>query len=309
MATGLADDAVSTTLLATNAPKIVVPAMNSHMWLAPATQRNITQLKRDGVNIMPPVSGRLAEGYAGHGRLPEPAAICQYIEDFLASSQALKGKHVIVTAGGTRENIDPVRFIGNRSSGKMGIALANAAVQAGAKVTLIAGQVTVPLPQSPAIEVVRGITTEDLYTSLKERFAQADILIMAAAVADYRPVEIVDHKIKKKDGNPHLTIALTETIDILKNIAKMKQNGQYIVGFAAETNDLLENANRKLASKNADMIIANSVAGDMGAFGSDQNQVTILQKDQTPIKLARQSKAKIANEIIELISAKLKSGD
>ncbi len=216
---------------------------------------------------------------------------------------------MIVTAGGTRENIDPVRFIGNRSSGKMGIALANAAVQAGAKVTLIAGQVTVPLPQTPAIEVVRVITTEDLYISLKERFSQADILIMAAAVADYRPVETVGHKIKKKDGDPHLTITLTETIDILKNIAKMKQNGQYVVGFAAETNDLLENANRKLASKNADMIIANSVAGDMGAFGSDQNQVTILQKDQTPIKLARQSKAKIANEIIELISAKLKSGD
>lgn len=198
MATGLADDAVSTTLLATSAPKIVVPAMNSHMWLAPATQRNITQLKQDGVNIMPPVSGRLAEGYAGRGRLPEPAAICRYIEDFLTSSQALKGKHVIVTAGGTRENIDPVRFIGNRSSGKMGIALANAAVQAGAKVTLIAGQVTVLLPQTPAIEVVRVTTTEDLYTSLKERFSQADILIMAAAVADYRPVETVGHKIKKK---------------------------------------------------------------------------------------------------------------
>ncbi len=156
---------------------------------------------------------------------------------------------------------------------------------------------------------MRVTTTEDLYISLKERFPQADILIMAAAVADYRPVEIVGHKIKKKDGDPHLTITLTETIDILKNIAKMKQNGQYIVGFAAETNDLLENANRKLASKNADMIIANSVAGATGAFGSDQNQVTILQKDQTPIKLARQSKTKIANEIIELVSAKLKSGD
>ena len=189
----------------------------------------------------------------------------------------------------------------------MGIALANAAVQAGAKVTLIAGQVTVPLPQTPAIEVVRVTTTEDLYTSLKERFSQADILIMAAAVADYRPVETVGHKIKKKDGAPHLTITLTETIDILKNIAKMK-HGQYVVGFAAETNDPLENVT-KLASKNADMIIANSVAGDAGAFGSDQNQVTILQKNQTPIKLVRQSKAKIANEIIELVSAKLKSGD
>lgn len=309
MAIGLADDAVSTTLLATSAPKIVVPAMNSHMWLASATQRNITQLRQDGVNIMPPVKGRLAEGYSGDGRLPEPVAICQYIKDFLAEKQILKGKHVIVTAGGTRENIDPVRFIGNRSSGKMGVALANAAARVGAKVTLIAGQVSVPLPQSSAIEVVRVTTTEDLYTSLKERFPQADILVMAAAVADYRPINIVDHKIKKKADDPRLTIELTETIDVLKNIAKMKRNDQYVVGFAAETNDLLENATRKLNSKNADMIIANSVAGSMGAFGNDQNQVTILQRDQDPIKLDQQPKDQIASQIIELVSAKLKTGD
>ncbi|WP_302117663.1 bifunctional phosphopantothenoylcysteine decarboxylase/phosphopantothenate--cysteine ligase CoaBC [uncultured Limosilactobacillus sp.] len=309
IALGLADDAVSTTLLATAGPKIIVPAMNNHMWQAPATQRNISQLQQDGVNVMPPASGRLAEGYTGRGRLPEPVAICQYIKDFLATKKVLQGKKVIVTAGGTRENIDPVRFIGNRSSGKMGIAIAEAAAQAGAAVKLIVGQVSVDLPQSPAIEVVKITTTEDLFKALQEYFPENDILIMAAAVADYRPVDFTDHKIKKKVDNPNITLELTETVDVLKEIAKTKKKDQLVVGFAAETNDLLTNANRKLASKSADMIIANSVAGSDGAFGNDENQVTVLQKSQPPIKMARQSKSKVATKIIELISSKLKQGD
>ncbi|MBB1080165.1 bifunctional phosphopantothenoylcysteine decarboxylase/phosphopantothenate--cysteine ligase CoaBC [Limosilactobacillus sp. STM2_1] len=309
MAGGIADDAVSTTLLATAAPKIVVPAMNSHMWMAPATRRNIAQLKEDGVNIMAPVTGRLAEGYAGRGRLPEPAAICRYIADFLANTDLLKNKKVIITAGGTRENIDPVRFIGNRSSGKMGIAIANAAAHAGADVTLIVGQVSVELPQSPQIKIVHVTTTEDLFNALQKRFAAADILIMAAAVADYRPVEFIDHKIKKSANNYNFSLSLTETTDVLKEIASKKRADQLVVGFAAETDDLLQNANNKLTSKNADMIVANNVGGTQGAFGSDQNQVTVLQKNQDPIKWPRQSKMQIANQLIELISLKLKQGD
>lgn len=309
MAVGLADDAVSTTLLATAAPKIVVPAMNSHMWQAPSTQRNLHQLQEDGVVMMPPVTGQLAEGYAGKGRLPQPADICQYIANFLTNQQLLAHKRILVTAGGTRENIDPVRYIGNRSSGKMGVAIARAAAQAGAQVTLIAGQVSVPLPQSSRIKVVRVTTTEDLFQALQATFPSADVLIMAAAVADYRPVAPATKKIKKQADNPNLHLELTETIDVLKRIAQQKRADQLVVGFAAETNDLLENANRKLASKNADMIVANSVAGVQGAFASDENQVTILQANTAPISWQRQSKDQVAEKLVRLISSKIRPGD
>lgn len=306
MAVGLADDAVSTTLLATAAPKIVVPAMNNHMWQAPATQHNIRVLKGHGVNIMAPVTGRLAEGYEGQGRLPEPAAICQYIDEFLRNAKTLAGKQIVVTAGGTREPIDPVRFIGNRSSGKMGIAIAQAAAQAGASVTLIVGQVAVALPQSPQINIIQIVTTEDLLVALQQAFKHADVLVMAAAVADYRPVEFINHKIKKQSNNPTIKLALTETQDVLKTVASTKTAHQLVVGFAAETDDLLTNANHKLATKHADLIIANSVAGNKGAFGSDDNQVTILQPNQPAIKWVRQPKKQVADKLVKLISSKLK---
>lgn len=306
LANGIADDAVSTTLLATAAKKIVVPAMNTHMWMAAATQRNIKQLKMDGTIVLEPVAGKLAEGYSGKGRLPEPTTICQFISNHLNRRQFLKGKKVIVTAGGTREAIDPVRFIGNRSSGKMGIAIAQAAANAGAQVTLIVGQISTQLPLDPNINIIRIVSTEDLLAVLKTEFNKNDALVMAAAVADYRPVKIADKKIKKQADTKELVVNLTETVDVLKTIASEKKNDQYVVGFAAETNDLLKNADRKLAAKNADIIVANSVAGAQGAFGNDDNQVTILEKDCAPVEWPRQSKEKIAEKLVELIGEKLK---
>ena len=309
MAQGLADDAVSTTLLATAAPKIVVPAMNTHMWNNPATQRNLKQLQNDRIHIIWPVTGQLAEGYRGQGRLPEPAQICDQIQGFLSGQQLLAQRQVVITAGGTQEPLDPVRFIGNRSSGKMGIALAKAAAQAGAKVTLIVANVSVGLPQSPQIKIIKAVTGKEMLAQVKKSFMTADVLIMAAAVADYRPLTVVDHKIKKQVNHPQLTLNLTETVDILKTVGQSKQPGQLVIGFAAETNDLLTNANRKLASKNADMIIANSVAGNEGAFGNDEDQVTILQPGQEPLRWPKQSKEQVANQLIKLISEKIKSGD
>jgi phosphopantothenoylcysteine decarboxylase/phosphopantothenate--cysteine ligase len=306
MANGLADDAASTTLLATSAPKMVVPAMNSHMWQAPAIQRNLRQLKGDGVTIIEPVTGRLAEGYAGKGRLPEPAAIVDAIQDRLNQDQLLAGKRLVVTAGGTREPLDPVRYIGNRSSGKMGVAIARAAATAGAQVTLIAGQVSVDLPAAANITIVPALTTSDMLKAVQEAFPIADALIMAAAVADYRPLRVAEQKVKKTPGHQDWTLELTETVDILKTVAQTKRPDQVVVGFAAETQDLLANAQHKLAKKGADMIVANSVAGEDSAFGSDQDQVTILRVGEAPLAWPRLTKETVAQRLIKLIAERMK---
>lgn len=306
MANGIADDAASTTILATTAPKLVVPAMNNHMWAAPATQRNLHLLRQDGVSIIEPIVGRLAEGYQGKGRLPEPGEILTSVQNFLASRQHLSGRKVVVTAGGTREAIDPVRYIGNRSSGKMGVAIAKAAAMAGADVTLIAGQVSVSLPEDPKIHIVRVLSTEELRGAVQHAFSQADVLIMAAAVADYRPVKVAQQKVKKNKDHANRIIELTETVDILKTVGQSKQTGQIVVGFAAETDNLLANAQQKLANKNADLIVANSVRGKDGAFGNDNNQVTILEKDHQPVKWPRMSKQAVAKRLIEMVIQKLK---
>lgn len=306
MAHGLADDAASTTLLATAAPKLVVPAMNSHMWAAKVTQRNIHTLKADGVHVLEPVRGRLAEGYQGKGRLPEPAQIVASVQKLLTTGQALKNKKVVVTAGGTREALDPVRYIGNRSSGKMGIAIAQAAALAGAQVTLIVGQVCVDLPVNANIQVIHTLSTEEMRDQVAQAFKDDDVLIMAAAVADYRPVKVAEQKVKKNAAHADWTIQLTETVDILKTVAQHKQPGQLVVGFAAETESLLQNAQQKLANKNADMIVANSVAGQNSAFGSDQNQVTILMKGHSPEQWSRMDKVQVAQQLINVIAKKLK---
>lgn len=310
MAAGIADDAASTTLLATTAPKVVVPAMNSHMLAAPATQRNLKQLRRDGVHIVSPVDGLLAEGYSGKGRLPEPAAIVQQVAALLAPApQGLAGKRVLITAGGTRENIDPVRFIGNRSSGKMGVALARAAAAAGAQVTLVVGQVGVDLPNSAQIKVVPVESTEDLLAAVQGYFPKADALIMAAAVADYRPVKAAAEKVKKTAGHTEWAIKLVETPDVLRTVAKTKRPDQVVVGFAAETQHLLANAERKLASKGADIIVANQVGGPSSAFASEDDQVTILTPDATPDRWPKMSKNAVAQRIMKLLGQKLKLGD
>lgn len=306
MANGIADDAASTTLLATAAPKMVAPAMNRQMWAAPATQRNLAQLAEDGVTIIEPVTGRLAEGYSGHGRLPEPDEIVTRVHEFLSQRGQLAGRRVVVTAGGTREPLDPVRYIGNRSSGKMGIAIARAAAQAGAQVTLITGQVSVSLPQDANIHPVSALTTEEMLAAVQEAFVSADALIMAAAVADYRPVKVAEQKVKKGHDHELRTLELTETVDILRTIAVAKRTNQLVVGFAAETEKLLDHAQEKLASKHADMIVANSVAGVTGAFGRDDDQVTILQKGKNPEKWPRLSKTAVAQRLVARLAEQLK---
>lgn len=306
MANGIAADAASTTLLATAAPKMVAPAMNRQMWAAPATQRNLAQLAEDGVTIIEPVTGRLAEGYSGHGRLPEPDEIVTRVQEFLSQRGQLAGKRVVVTAGGTREPLDPVRYIGNRSSGKMGIAIARAAAQAGAQVTLITGQVSVSLPQDANIHPVSALTTEEMLAAVQEAFVSADALIMAAAVADYRPVKVAEQKVKKGHDHELRTLELTETVDILRTIAVAKRTNQLVVGFAAETEKLLDHAQEKLASKHADMIVANSVAGATGAFGRDDDQVTILQKGKNPEKWPRLSKTAVAQRLVARLAEQLK---
>lgn len=308
IAHGIADDAVSTSILATAVPKIVVPAMNTNMWNNPAVQRNVAQLRQDGVTVLEPAVGMLAEGYRGKGRLPEPSEIISQLRSIINGSTrgSLLGKKVLITAGGTREPIDPVRFIGNRSSGKMGIAIAKAAADAGATVELVLGQISVSQPVNPRINIYRVESTEEMQAKVTELFPAADILIMAAAVADFRPAQVANQKIKKQDDQEWLGLQLVKTTDILKTVAEKKRADQLVVGFAAETTDLVQNANSKLRRKNADIIIANSVAGDNGAFGSDLNQVTILQLGTEPVQWSKMTKIEVAIKLIQLLATKIK---
>ena len=296
MANGIADDAASTTILATAAPKLVIPAMNDQMWNNPATQRNLQFLKGNQVQIMEPAVGMLAEGYAAKGRMPEPDQISAWVEDLLNKKEILKGKTIVVTAGGTEEAIDPVRFIGNRSSGKMGIAIAQAAANMGAKVKLVYGNVTIPLPQNKNIELFPAPSSEDMLMQVKQEFNRSDILIMAAAVADWRMKKVADHKLKKQADQATLELTLVKTKDILREVAKQKNPDQVVVGFAAETNNLLKNAEKKLREKGADMIVANDVSQNV--FGSDKDKVTILRQNGTIEEWPEMSKKEIASKLL-----------
>ena len=296
MANGIADDAASTTILATAAPKLVIPAMNDQMWNNPATQRNLQFLKEKQVQIMEPAVEMLAEGYAAKGRMPEPDQISAWVEDLLNKKEILKGKTIVVTAGGTEEAIDPVRFIGNRSSGKMGIAIAQAAANMGAKVKLVYGNVTIPLPQNKNIELFPAPSSEDMLMQVKQEFNRSDILIMAAAVADWRMKKVADHKLKKQADQATLELTLVKTKDILREVAKQKNPDQVVVGFAAETNDLLKNAEKKLREKGADMIVANDVSQNV--FGSDKDKVTILRQNGTIEEWPEMSKKEIASKFL-----------
>ena len=296
MANGIADDAASTTMLATSAPKLIVPTMNDQMWNNPATQRNLQFLKENQVQIMEPAVGMLAEGYAAKGRMPEPDQISAWVEDLLNKKEILKGKTIVVTAGGTEEAIDPVRFIGNRSSGKMGIAIAQAAANMGAKVKLVYGNVTIPLPQDKNIELFPAPSSEDMLMQVKQEFNRSDILIMAAAVADWRMKKVADHKLKKQADQATLELTLVKTKDILREVAKQKNPDQVVVGFAAETNDLLKNAEKKLREKGADMIVANDVSQNV--FGSDKDKVTILRQNGTIEEWPEMSKKEIASKLL-----------
>lgn len=301
MANGIADDAASTTMLATSAPVLIVPAMNDQMWNNPATQRNLQFLKNNQVQIMEPAVGMLAEGYAAKGRMPEPDQISAWVEDLLNKKEILKGKTIVVTAGGTEEAIDPVRFIGNRSSGKMGIAIAQAAANMGAKVKLVYGNVTIPLPQDKNIELFPAPSSEDMLMQVKQEFNRSDILIMAAAVADWRMKKVANHKLKKQADQATLELTLVKTKDILREVAKQKNPDQVVVGFAAETNDLLKNAEKKLREKGADMIVANDVSQNV--FGSDKDKVTILRQNGTIEEWPEMSKKEIASKLLIYVNS------
>ncbi|MDR3242000.1 MAG: bifunctional phosphopantothenoylcysteine decarboxylase/phosphopantothenate--cysteine ligase CoaBC [Lactobacillaceae bacterium] len=299
---GIADDAASTLIQARSTPLIVAPAMNSNMYQNPATQRNLALLRQDGVIIIEPANGMLAEGYTGAGRLPEPDDLLHQAEMRLRQLQPtnLAGKNFLVTAGGTKEAIDPVRFIGNHSSGKMGYALAQALLEAGAHVTLVS---TVELALPFGAELVQVQTAQEMFTELEQRFPNVDGLVMAAAVADYRPETVAQNKIKKQN-HEHLKLEFTENVDIVATLGEQKQN-QFVVAFAAETQDLLQHAADKLKRKHADMLIANDVTKNGAGFAGDTNQVTILTPDGNAEPLELMSKIETARAIVKRIAKRI----
>jgi phosphopantothenoylcysteine decarboxylase / phosphopantothenate---cysteine ligase len=297
LANGIADDMISTTLLATKAPVWVAPAMNVHMYDHPAVQRNIMTLFEDGCRFIEPGEGYLACGYIGKGRLEEPERIVQIIQDHFAESNnersLLNGKRVVITAGPTREMVDPVRFFSNRSTGKMGYALAEAAIQLGANVTLISGPAAIKPPAGA--HYVEVNSAEEMYDAVHSVFNQADIVVKSAAVADYRPKEVMEHKLKKKDGN--LVLEFERTKDILKSLGE-KKDQQFLIGFAAETTNVEEYAKAKLHKKNADMIVANNVSETGSGFGTDTNKVSIITESEVR-HLPLLSKHEAAKEIFK----------
>ena len=298
IAHGIADNFVTSALLATTAPKVIVPAMNEHMWENPATLRNCVQLQKDGVIMIEPSEGFLAEGYLGKGRLPEPEEVLLQIKEmnlFEQEEQPLLGKKVLITAGGTKERIDPVRYISNDSSGKMGYALAEDAVKKGAEVILISATTALPVPKSVKIEYVES--AREMQEKVLNHFSSVDIAIMVAAVSDYRVKEPATQKMKKTDDEDKITLTLVKNPDILKKLGSLKKEGQTVIGFAAETHQVIEFAKQKLVKKNADFIIANDVSDQSIGFGADMHQVTILSKTGEEILLPKVSKQLLAKEI------------
>ena len=277
LAHGLADDMLTSTLLACRCPRLVAPAMNTNMLENPVTQDNLETLRKYGWTVIPPASGLLACGAVGPGKLPEPETLLQYVLRELALPHDLAGKKVLITAGPTREPLDPVRYLTNRSSGKMGYALARMAMLRGAEVTLISGETALEPP--PFLETVPVRTAEEMFRAVEARFAEADLIVMAAAVADFTPEEVAENKIKKKDGG--LTLTLRRTKDILQYLGEHRRPGQVIVGFAMESENLLDNAGAKLDKKNVDMICANDVKQPGAGFQVDTNVLTLITREDT----------------------------
>ena len=300
MACGIADDMLSTTVLATRAPVLVAPAMNTGMWENPATQHNLSVLVSRGVRVVAPASGHLACGDSGAGKLEDVAVIAQAAMDILYGQERdMEGLRVMVTAGLSREALDPVRYISNRSSGKMGYAIARAAQRRGAQVTLLSGPVALSCPQG--VELVPFTTTGELLERASALAAQQDVLIQAAAPADYRAREIAPQKIKKQSGAP-LTLELEENPDVAAALGAAKRPGQVFVGFAAETNDVLSHARGKLERKRLDMIVANDVTRPGAGFDVDTNIVTLLTQDGCQ-ELPVMSKDAVADRILDRVLA------
>ena len=296
MAYGLADDLLSTTLLAAQAPIVVCPAMNTGMYENAATQENIAKLQGRGVTVMPPAVGKLACGTSGAGRLPEPQAIVEFLSAFFAKREGdLRGLKVLVTAAGTREPIDPVRFVGNRSSGKMGYAVAQMAAERGAEVLLVSGPSALEIPAN--VRAVKVETTNEMLEACLAAYDDVDIVVKAAAVADYRPRDVAEQKIKKKTDDA-LTVVMDKNPDILKTLGSKKTH-QVLVGFAAETQNLLENARDKVVKKNLDMIVANDVTAAGAGFNADTNIVKFLFANGEVRSLEQMPKVDVANCILD----------
>lgn len=297
MACGIADDMLSTTVMATRAPVMIAPAMNTGMWENEATQHNLRTLASRGVQIVLPASGHLACGDSGAGKLEDVAVIAERALEALGRTRDLEGLRVLVTAGPSREALDPVRYVTNRSSGKMGYAIARAAVQRGAQVTLLTGPVALEAPQG--VQVMPFTTTQELLERAQELAAKQDVLIQAAAPADYRAQEVAPQKIKKNSGEP-LVLTLVENPDVAAALGRCKRPDQVFVGFAAETNDVLAHAQGKLERKNLDMIVANDVTLPGAGFDVDTNVVTLITRDEA-VSLPLMRKDEVADRILDRV--------
>lgn len=296
LANGIADDALSTLMLAVTCPVLICPSMNSNMYLSDPVQRNLDLLKSAGLVVLAPAEGELAEGMTGLGRLPEPEIIADRLEELLTSKDYL-GRRVLITAGPTRETIDPVRYISNPSTGKMGYALARAAEMRGAEVVLVSGPTSLQAPIG--VDLVRVISAEQMAQAVLDHLPRVDLVIKSAAVSDFRPAEVHDLKIKKDQAASVLTLERTE--DILKAVA-LKKKDQIVVGFAAETHQLEAYAVEKLKAKNLDLIVANLVGGEVGGFGSDTNQVTLFYKSGAAEQLDSMPKTELSKVLLDRIA-------
>lgn len=294
IAGGIADDMLTTTIMACKAPKYIAPAMNTNMFENPILQDNIKKLESYGYNIIKPATGYLACGDTGAGKLPSEEELFNYIMRELHYEKDMVGKKVVVTAGPTREAIDPVRFISNHSTGKMGYAIARCAMERGADVVLVTGETAIAKP--PFVEIVPVISAANMFEAVKSEADDADFIIKAAAVADYTPVNVAVEKMKKSDDD--MSIPLKRTTDILKYLGEHKKDGQIICGFAMETQDLLENAKKKLETKNADIIVANNLKVNGAGFGTDTNVVTFITKEGVE-EMPIMSKDEVAKEILD----------
>lgn len=300
MAHGIADDMLTTTVLACRCPKLVAPAMNTNMYENPIVLDNLKTLEHYGVQVMEPACGYLACGDTGAGKMPEPETLLEWILGTIACEKDLAGKKVLVTAGPTQERIDPVRYVTNHSTGKMGYAIAEDCMRRGAEVTLVTGPTALKPPLF--VGVVPVVTAADMAAAVKERAAEQDIIIKAAAVADYRPAHPADEKVKKQDGSASIEMERTE--DILAYLGANRRPGQFLCGFSMETENMLENSRAKLVKKRADMIVANNLKTAGAGFGTDTNVVTVITEDGCK-ELAIMSKAEVAHAVVDEIVARI----
>ena len=300
LANGIADDMLTTTAMAATCPKIIAPAMNTHMFQNPIVQDNLKKLEHYGYEVISPAAGRLACGDVGAGKLPDEETLVNHIYRTIAKEKDMKGKKVLVTAGPTRESLDPVRFLSNRSTGKMGYAIAKMAMLRGADVTLVSGPVNIPAP--PFVNVIQVESAQQMFEAVRDAANDQDIMIKSAAVADYRPMTVAEDKIKKTEGD--MSIPLERTTDIIKYLGEHKKEGQFICGFSMETKDMLENSSAKLVKKNMDMIVANNVKDEGAGFAVDTNKVVMITKDGMK-HLPLMSKEEVADNLLTEIMERI----